>query len=137
MAMARGTIPIRGSFTAYSQTGNVYTIEIGKTLSKYIFYIWMTDASRAALMATGQTSAKMYECLGKYPASEALAQPGTNNAFISYRIVPSTSAISVSSSDSGTLTPNRITLTANALSGGANILYRDYTYEYVIIPLED
>ena len=91
MAMARGTIPIRGSFTAYSQTGNVYTIEIGKTLSKYIFYIWMTDASRAALMATGQTSAKMYECLGKYPASEALAQPGTNNAFISYRIVPSTS----------------------------------------------
>ena len=136
MAMAKGAGIIKGTFTAVNQGNNTFTLNFGKTFSQYIYLIKMTDESLQTLMASGQTSAKMYECLGKYPEYEIMTNPETGNAFLSFRAKPSDNTLSISSSESGQLTESSITLTCNTYGGGANILYRDYEYEYMIIPIE-
>ena len=55
--MANGAQFVKGTFTA-PNSGNRYTLEFGKTLSKYLFFIEMTDNSKTTLLGTGLSGAR-------------------------------------------------------------------------------
>ena len=58
MGMAKGAEVIKGSFTVPADyTGN-YTINFGKSFSRYVYIIEMTDESKAALAQRGENSNK-------------------------------------------------------------------------------
>lgn len=124
-----------GTFT----TGNTstYTLEFGKTFSKYLYYIEMTDDSKTALKNSEQTSAKMYACLGIYPRNEFDENLYPYDAYAAYRVVPSSDEMSLSTSaQASAIDGSSITLTNNAISSGANNLYRGYSYNYYIVEMK-
>lgn len=132
--MASGAQFIKGNFT--TDTSSTHTISFGRTLSKYLYYIEMTDDSKAALHNSGQTSAKMYACLGMYPAN-GFNGSSAPNWYMSYRANPSTNEISSSSTAvASAISNSSITLGLNAITGGANSLYRGYSYNYYIVEIK-
>ena len=135
--MAKGAEIIKGTFTAVKEAGNQFTLNIGKTLTEYLYLFRMTDTSYATLMSSGQTAARMYECVGHYPKYEHEQTPGTGNAFVSYRVNPSNGEFSSIASEAGSLTGSSITIPCNTYGNGANILYADHNYEYLIVSLEN
>ena len=134
--MAKGAEIVKGTFTAINQSNNTFTLNFGKTFSKYIFLIKMTDESLATLKTSGQTGAKMYECLGRFPKYSIEDPPSNGNAYISYRIKPSDSTLSISSAENQSMTESSISFQCQSYNGGANILYVNHDYEYLIISLD-
>ena len=139
-AMASGGAEvIKGTFIADGGQANSYTLSWGKKFSKYIYIIEMTEDSKNALISSGQTSAKMYACIGKYPMP-SINNDSLNNTYLSNRIIPSTQALSVSNTTnnvSDTVTGNSIKFTCNRIGSGANVLYNNYSYNYTIVSLDD
>lgn len=132
--MAKGAEIIKGTFEAIN-TGGSYTLDWGKSFSKFILIIEMTDASKTTLLASGQTSAKMFECLTQYPMP-TINNDSASNAILSNRIIPTTSVISTSASSAGTVTEHSITMTCNNIGSGSNVLYNGYEYNYTVISLD-
>ena len=123
----------KGTFT--TDTGSTYTLSFGKTFSSYLYYVEMTDASKTALQNSGQTSAKMFACFGAYPNIEF----GNSDAggFLAFRVNPSTNAIDKSASAApSSINSTSITFGNNAITGGSNGLYREYTYDYYIVEIK-
>lgn len=134
--MASGVSYARGTFTTDS-SASTYTINFGKIFSRYLYLIEMTDASKTALMSSGQTSAKMYSCFGIYPPPAFDSLHSATRTYLSTRINPSTSNIDYSSSAVATnLDESSITLGNNAITGGANGLYRGYSYTYYVVEIK-
>lgn len=131
--MAQGAEVVKGAFTV-STTGT-YTLNFGKTFTKYIYLIEMTDSSKTALMSSGQTSAKMYSCIGEYP-SPKINNDSLANTYLSFRIIPTTGVISASSSTTGTADESSVALNSNSIGSGANSIYNGYSYNYTIVSLE-
>lgn len=137
IAMARGEKIIKGTFTAVNQGENKYTFNFGKTFSKYIYYIEMTSESLTLLKASGQTAAKMYACVGRFPKHD-IEEPASNgNAYIAYRIKPSDDTLSIAGTESNTISDSSITFQCQNYNGGANIMYNNHEYNYMIIPIEE
>ena len=132
-----GTEILKGTFTAINQGDNRFTINFGKTFSSYIFYVEMTAASLALLEASGQTGAKMYACIGRYPKHDIEEPPSNGNAYISYRIKPSDKTLSIAGTENNTIDGSSISFQCQGYNGGANILYTNHDYEYMIIPIEE
>ena len=133
--MASGADFVKGTFT--TDASSPFTLSFGKTFSKYLYYIEMTDESKAALHNSGQTSAKMYACLGIYPKNKFNGNDYPYNAYASYRVNPSTDEMSLSTSSAASdIDESSITLYNNALSGGANALYQGYSYNYYIVEIK-
>lgn len=134
-----GAEVVKGTFTVSQSAivNNTYTLNFGKTFSNYLYLIEMTEASKTTLLSTGQTSDRMYSCLGIYPIPQINNVTPDNN-FLSARVKPSTSATSVGapSSASGSATGSTITLPVSNVSG-VNHLYRDYSYNYTIVSLDN
>lgn len=132
---ASGADYVSGTFT----TGNTttYKIEFGKTFSNYLYLIEMTGESKTALMNSGQTSAKMFACIGMYPpAMFDNSHPGVKN-YMSNRINPSTLTIDYSTSATVTaIDETSITFGNHSISNGANSLYRGYSYTYYIVEVK-
>ena len=130
-----GAKVIKGTFTI-PDSGNSYTLEIGKTLSKYAYIIEMTDASKAVLMDTDIDGTKTFMTYGVYP-SPSIGLNVINNSNANARINPHTGA--VTGSFNGTpvfsISGSQLGLTCNALDFGAYILYYGYSYNYAIIDL--
>ena len=126
----------KGSFT--TGTGSTHKLDFGKTFSKYMYLIEMADASKTALMNSGQSSAKMYACFGMYPSAEFDSSHSANNNYCSCRINPSSSTIDYSTST----VPQAIDETsitfgnADAFSGSANSLYRQQSYNYYVVEIK-
>ena len=133
--MSQGVQLITGTFTP-EETPNS-KIQIGKTLTKYMYLIEMTDASKTTLMASGYTSNRCYAMIGMYP-SPAVGQNTQNAIFASYRIKPSTSEMSNAVANAGAgISGSQISIGCQApASAGANYLMTGYTYNYTIIPLD-
>ena len=131
--MAKGVEIIKGSFT--TNNNGTYTINIGKTLNRYLFFIEMTDDSKSDLLLTGQTSAKMLACEGLYQTPE-INNSRPEDCVLSFRVVPTTGVTSYSSSTINNIDGSSITFTNNTPQNGANVLYRGYTYNYIIIPID-
>lgn len=130
---------VKGTFTVYPDqiVDNTYTINFGKTFSKYLYLIEMTEESKTTLLSSGQTSDRMYSCMGTYPIPQINNITPSYN-FLSVRVKPSTSSTSVTapSSSSGVATSSTITFPTSNLNG-ANQLYRNYSYNYTIVSLDN
>ena len=125
---------LSGTFTTGTTAG--YTIDFGKSFSKYLYYVEMTDASKTELHNSGQTSAKMFACIGKYPNAE-FNERSTNGGYLSFRVNPSNDTIDKSSSASpNSISDSSITFGNNAITAGANSLYRGYSYNYYIVEIK-
>lgn len=133
-AMASGAEVLKGTFTTNDSYN--YKIEFGKTFSKYMLLVEMTDGSKSELMASEQSSAKMYAFAATYPAPSVGNTNGAN-AFLSFRIVPTTSEVSQSSSTPAAIDGSSMTITNNAIGNGANVLYRGYSYNYTLVSLDN
>ena len=131
--MSKGAEIIKGSFTTNNNA--TYTINIGKALDKYLFIIEMTDESKSDLLSTGQTSAKMYACAGMYQTPE-INKIRPEDCILSYRVVPTTGVTSYSGSTINGINDSSMTFTNNTPQNGANVLYRGYTYNYMILPID-
>ena len=133
--MASGADYAKGTFT--TDTAMTYTLSFGKTFSRYLYYIEMTDESKTALHNSGQSSAKMYACLGIYPKNKFNGNDFPANSYASYRVNPANDDMTLSTSASATaINESSITLGNTAISGGANSLYRGYSYNYYIVEIK-
>lgn len=134
-----GAEVVKGTFTvsASAIVDNTFTLNFGKTFSKYLYLIEMTEASKTTLLATGQTSDRAYSAIGMYPMPQINNTTPDNN-FLTVRVKPTTSGTSVAapSSSSGSATGSSITFPVSNLNG-ANHLYRDYSYNYTIVSLDN
>ena len=126
-----GVKKLTGSFTVGSNDTS-HTISFGETISKYLFLIEMTDASKTTLSGSGNTSPRSYAFTGMYPS------PGVGNnapatCMTTYRIKASTGELSYSQTTLNNATTSSIRIAAADLNGGANYLYRGYSYNYYIV----
>lgn len=136
MQMASGASYASGTFTTDDSAAS-HTINFGKTFSKYLYLIEMTGESKTALMNSGQTSAKMFSSIGTYPPLIFDSTHQANKTYLSYRMNPSTSEISYSTSAVATnLDESSITLGSNAIAGSANGLYKGYSYTYYVVEIK-
>lgn len=124
---------ISGTFTTNNETP--WRIPFGKTFNNYMYMIEMTDESKTELSNSGQTSAKMYACCGIYPAP-VFGNNSLEKQIISYRVNPSNSELSTSASSIVTCSNNQIEINNNTIGSGANVLYKGYTYKYIIVSLD-
>ena len=134
MAQMAGSNVIKGTFTAPTGQSS-YTLNFGKTLSKYLFTIEMTDASKTALLASGQSSAKMFACEGMYPVP-SINSNNIDYCMLSYRVVPSTGVVSYSATAITGIDGSSITFYNNTYGSGTNVLYQGSSYNYSIIPID-
>lgn len=134
-----GAEVVKGSFTVSPSAivDNTFTINFGKTFSKYLYLIEMTEESKATLLSSGQTADRMYSAIGVYPIPQ-INNTTPYNSFLSVRVKPSTSETSISApgSSSESATGSTITFPVSNL-GGVNQLYRDYSYNYTIVSLDN
>lgn len=126
-----GVKKLTGSFTVGSNDTS-YTISFGETISKYLFLIEMTDASKTTLSGTGNTSPRSYAFTGMYP-SPGISNNAPANCMTTYRIKASTGELSYSQATLNNATTSSITISSVTLSGGAQYLYRGYSYNYYIV----
>lgn len=136
MGMANSVNAIKGTFTVQS-IDNVYTINIGRALANYLFYVEMTPQSIARLSQTdSSTTRKTYAMIGinQFPeigggvlSGRAL---GTN-----YRTsdgARSVLAFTVTCTDNSI----RFLAVADDYTQMGCYLYEGYTYNYTIIPID-
>lgn len=133
--MSQGIEIIRGSITP-DTTPNC-TISIGKTLTKYMYLIELTDDSKTALLSSGISSNRTYAMIGMYPPA-TIGTYAQSNMYATYRVNPSSGAISVATANAANNTSgSQIEIgSGEPASAGANYLMKGYTYNYTIIPLE-
>lgn len=127
-----GSSAVTGTITA--QSGGA-TISFGATFSSYLFFIEMTDASKTALVNTGNTNSRTYAFTGMYP-SPNINNSAPGNCMTTYRVKPSTLEFVYSQTSINASTgTSSINISTADLNGGANYMYIGYTYNYTIIPL--
>lgn len=137
MAMARGAEYIKGTFTTQAtSSAYTYTLELGKSLNSYLFLIEMTDESKTALLATGDTTNRAFSFLGVYPKRSISSAVSGNNMLVT-RTKPSAKTTDPVTSGPVTISDTSITFTVYPLTiTGANYLYAGFTYNYTIVPLD-
>lgn len=127
---------IKGTFTAQS-IDDYYILNIGQTLSNYLFYIEMTPQSIVRLSQTpSSTTRKTYAIIGIYHFPEIGGDMHYGRGVAgNYRTSDgSRSLLAVGIP----CTNNSITFIAvtDDYSQSGAFLYKDYTYNYTIIPLD-
>lgn len=137
MAMAKGGINyVSGEFTI-PDSGNTYTLQLGKSFSRYMFFISMTDESKQTVMGSGSNYSRTYEYYGTYPGPEI---DGANEATCIYaaRIAPSTDTRSTGTTNNSNCTNSSITLnTVDITTSGWAALVHGLTYKYLAVSLAD
>ena len=129
-----GSCVVTGTFTAEQQSGNTYKLEFPGTYGSYLLLVEMTEESKAALIDSGNTATKMFAFQTVYPTPK-IDDANASGGILSYRVTPSTEEYSLSQSTYQAIDGSSITLTCSTYGGGANILYKDQTYNYTIVPL--
>lgn len=132
MGMANVNNHIKGTFTPDSTV--LFTIDFGKTLSRYILFIEMTDDSITDLVNAGETSNKSYTLMTAYGVKSVDGiSPGTSSLNVRYN----GSSIGYASASTWTLTGSSFSAYPAAITASAaNTLYVGYTYNYTVIPID-
>lgn len=121
---------LTGTFTTGSSDTS-YTISFGETISKYLFKIEMTDESKTTLINSGNASARTYAFTGMYP-SPGINNSSPSNCMTTYRVKPSAGTFDYSQTTLNA-TSSSITISCVNIDGGAQYLYRGYSYNYTIL----
>lgn len=133
--MDSGAKYVSGSFTVPNDGIGYYTISLGKTLSKYIFYIEATSASKTEILNSGLNANKAYMFLGCYPKTEV---NNVENAYTAcyQRVNPSSGAVDMATNSGAVLTDTSIRLPVGAFATGAFYLYNNCTYNYFVCEIK-
>lgn len=138
MSMAiKGAEYISGTFTVPNDSGNRFTLQFGKTFSKYLFLIDATDETKEAIIASGANGNRAYAVFGAYPMPSINNEiPSLNETYC--RINPNTMAVSTGYSTS-MATPNAdsIVMEAGNFVSGAQYVYQGCSYKYYIVSLDE
>lgn len=127
---------VKGSFTT-PNTGSSYTLEFGKSFSKYIFLIEADDDAKDTIKNSGYNANKTYSFFGIRP-TRSIGTTETNWNTILSRINPSSPSSASSLSTSTVFTDSSITIGCYDLStsGATSSLYRNMKYNYWIFEIE-
>lgn len=133
-----GAEVIKGTFTApHTDSTDSYTLDFGKSFSSYLFLIEMTDASKATLMATGDTKNRAFSFVGVYPKRSISSIVATNNVLIT-RVNASANTSDTVANYISRISDSSISINVYSLSlTGAYYLYPDYSYNYTIVSLDN
>ena len=132
--MAAGARYVKGTFTV-PKNSNSYTIDFGKSFSKYILFIEADSTSKQTILDSGINASRAYAVLAIYPTmtiGEASA-----NKFIYNRIHPVNKTVSVDGNNNGDKSVNFVQVPATELTGSStNGLFRGLTYGYYIVEIK-
>lgn len=123
----------KGEFTCPS-SGSSYTLSFGKTFSKYVAVIEMTDSSKTALVNSGLTAARTFAMMLIYPKL-AIGNMENNYQAIFHRFNPSNNVMDNGAPTTCTFTSSSITIPMGTTSS-ANQLYQNYSYKYYVAEIE-
>ena len=133
--MASGARFVKGSFTV--ETGiTSKTIDFGKTFSKYLFLVEMTDESKTMLMNSGVNAVRAFSFVGIYPHRQINNHEYVTDAVYS-RYNPSTDAVSGGTMQIATLTGSSMTMSVSVVSSSTTTLFVGYSYNYYIVEIKD
>ena len=135
MQMANAKSVIRGQFTVPLDTGNKYTLQIGKTLSQYMFFVEATDESKQQLMELTINNAKMIGAMGCYPARAVNNVSLSPNYSMFFRVNPTTGVLDATNNQTISYYDSYIEIYARSIDSGAVQVYKGLTYNYVICEL--
>ena len=133
--MASGAQFVKGTFTAPSSGS--YTLNFGKTFSKYLYIIEATDETKTAIVNSGASNYRPYCWIGSYP------QPEINNkgsyGGVTWTYNPSTNGYANARYETtpNDFTATSITLTTADITGSASYsLLRGCSYTYYIVEIK-
>ena len=134
---AKGLEVLKGTFTIQDNTG--YTIKFGKTFTKYFYFVEMTDESKTAFASSGISNTKAYSIAGIYPMPE-ISNKRPSNFGVASRYTPSTDEVGAATFAVNNVSTDGSQIkfpTASATGGGASNLYIEYSYNYIVVSLDN
>lgn len=136
--MANRAKVIKGTFTCPS-SGSSYELVFPETINKYIYFVEMTDSSKPDLVAnTDIDRTRTYAILGTSETPEINNVPNEyNSSMIRYK--PSSGSLDgyTSNSSASCQSSKIVFMLTNVVTGSANSLYHGYSYNYIIISLDN
>lgn len=127
-SISAGAEYAKGTFTVPNE-GSRYTLNFGKTFSKYFFLLEVTDESMQSILNSGETAFRSFEVYGKYQKS--------TNAHTTYvRVNPSTSVTDATVASNIGCEESDLYFTPRIISYGANYIYQGLTYNYYIVEIK-
>lgn len=136
MGMASGGSIISGTF--YADSIGSYTINFGKTLSRYIVYFEMTKESKETLVSNWTSGNRSFGFLKlKWDGCDDFNSTGywSYTARYSGTTAP-TLGTGTNGSEFIAMNDDNMVISVNSFSSGTNYVYVGYTYNYMIIPIE-
>ena len=132
---ASGANFVNGTFTVPGNASS-YTLDFGKSFSKYLYFVEMTDASKTSLIGTGINALKAFGYVGIYPNLSINGGSYTPNSMYA-RYNPSSNVISGSSLSASSYSESSITFPVAAVDGTSiTTLYRNYAYNYFVVEIK-
>ena len=133
--MASGAKVVKGSFTCPS-SGNSYTIQFGKTFSKYLYLIEMTEASKTTLSSSGVNANQVYALLGAYPSPKINNIELSDKTGASFRINPSSQTAFNTTATVSNIGTSSIEIGIANMGASGNAVYKELSYNYTIVSLD-
>lgn len=134
IAKETGAQFVKGTFTV-PDSGSTYTLNFGKSFSKYLIIIEATSESKSTIMDSGLTSARSYAFRGMYSGFQIGEGTDANQGELS-RVVPTTNVTSNAFISTWTLTQSSITFPTIDLASAQHYLYYGLTYNYYIVEIK-
>lgn len=124
---------IKGQFTAVQDENDQFTLNFGKTFSRYLIFIEATDSAKSTIASYTGGGRKLYSTLAVYPGLNFSNNLDNYKACFSY--APSTEAFNREySSTNITLDSSKAVFNCRALSFNSPVsLYDGLTYDYFIV----
>lgn len=131
-----GAYYVKGTFTVPSDASS-FTLNFGKTFSKYLFFIEMTERSKEDILVdTSLSGRRAYSFIGEYPKT-AVANKTNNTVFI-YTYIPSTESVSSSTTTITTFVQTESSITNVCYSVVSNVqttFVRGASYNYYVVEI--
>lgn len=124
---------IKGQFTAVKDENNKFTLNFGKTFSRYLVFIEATASAKSSIASYTGGGRKTYSMLAVYPGLNFSNNLDDYKASFSY--APSTEAFNREFSNANiTLDSSKAVFNCRALSFNLPVaLYDGLTYDYFIV----
>ena len=128
---------VKGTFTVPSDASS-FTLNFGKTFSKYLFFIEMTESSKEDMLVdTSLSGRRAYSFVGEYP--KTVVNDKTNNIVFVYTYVPSTESVSSTTTVATTFVQTESSITNACYPISSNVqttFVRDASYNYFVVEIQ-
>lgn len=132
--MAAGAQFVKGSFTVPNDASK-YTINFGKSFSKYILFIEADSTSKQTILDSGINASRAYAVLAIYPTM-TIGETSAHK-YVYNRIHTINKTVTLDGNNNGDKSVNSVELPVAALTGSStNGLFRGLTYGYYIVEIK-